>query len=54
MVGIDKIYLRDYNEYGYLKSFLDRNDSNFFKEYNYSLFGMLYDLNSSHSLVFRL
>lgn len=48
MAGIDKIYLRDYNEYEHLKSFLAKHDSEFFKRYNYSLFGMLYELNSSH------
>lgn len=48
MAGIDKIYLKDYTEYEHLKSFLTRHESEFFKEYNYSLFGMLYDLNSSY------
>lgn len=48
MAGIDKIYLKNYNEYTYLKSFLARYDSEFFKGYNYSLSGMLYDLGSSY------
>lgn len=48
MAGIDKIYLKDYTEYEHLKSFLVRHDSEFFKGYNYSLFGMLYELGSSY------
>lgn len=52
MAGIDKIYLKDYAEYEYLKSFLARHDSEFLKMYNYSLLysllGMLYGLDSSY------
>ena len=48
MAGIDKIYLKNYSEYKCLKSFLARYDSAFFKVYNYSLFGMLYELGSSY------
>lgn len=48
MAGIDKIYLKNYNEYNCLKSFLVRHDSKFFKKYNYSLLGMLYDLDTSY------
>jgi hypothetical protein len=48
MAGIDKVYLKNYNEYKYLKSFLIRHDSEFFKVYNYSLSEMLYDLDNSH------
>lgn len=48
MAGIDKIYLKNYNEYKCLRSFLARHDSEFFKVYNYSLSGMLYDLDNSY------
>lgn len=44
MAGLDKIYLKNYNEYEYLRSFLTKHESEFVKDYNYSLLEMLYDV----------
>lgn len=37
MAGIDKIYLKDYQEYKYFKDFCAKHTPEFFKKYNYEL-----------------
>lgn len=48
MAGIDKIYLKDYNEYKSFRDFLISNDKEFVKQHNYSLLNGLYDLNEQY------
>lgn len=48
MAGIDKIYLKDYNEYIYFRNFLEKHELEFFKKHKYSLYCELFDIDKCY------